>query len=185
MCRGTGEIISDPCKVCQGEGVLRGETRVDINVPAGVASGNYMTIENKGNAAPNHGETGDLQVFFEETEHDQFTRHGDDIICEVPISFTTAALGGSVHVPTLDGSDEIKIPSGTQNGKVLRLRGKGIPHLHHSGRGDQLVRVIVWVPTKLSKEDKEILQRLDKSEAFEAPTGNKSFFAKMRETLGV
>jgi len=185
MCRGTGEIIADPCKVCQGEGVVRGDTRVDIDIPAGVASGNYMTIENKGNAAPNHGETGDLQVFFEELEHDHFTRHGDDIICEVPISFTTAALGGTAKAPTLGGEDEIKIPSGTQTGKVIKLRGKGIPHLHHGGKGDQLVRVIVWVPTKLSKEDKDLLQQLDRSESFEAPSGNKSFFAKLRETLGV
>ncbi|UCE23994.1 MAG: molecular chaperone DnaJ [Candidatus Zixiibacteriota bacterium] len=185
MCRGTGEIIADACKTCRGEGRVRGTSQVTVRVPAGVASGNYMTIENMGNVAPNNGEPGDLVAVFEEADHDHFTRHGDHIICELPISFTTAALGGTVSVPTLNGNAKIKIPAGTQPGKTLKMRGQGIPHLHSSGRGDQIVRVIVWVPTKLAPEDKELLDKLSKSESFKPPPANKSFFEKLRETLGV
>ncbi len=184
-CRGSGEIIAEPCKVCHGEGRVRGESTVKLKIPPGVTSGNYMTVDNMGNVAPNNGQPGDLVAVFEEIEHDIFTRHGDDIMCELPVSFTTAALGGTVTVPTLEGTSELKIPAGTQPGKLLRMRGKGIPHLHRSGRGDQLVQVVVWVPTKLSAKDKQLLKSLEKSESFKPPKANKSFFQKLRETLGV
>ena len=144
-----------------------------------------MTVDNMGNTAPGNGEPGDLIAVFEEAEHDFFTRHGDNVVCEIPISFTTAALGGTITVPTLKGEEELKIPSGTQPGKVIKMRGKGIPHLHRSGQGDQLVQVVVWVPTKLSTEDKNHLEKLAQSESFKAPAGNKSFFEKLRQTLGV
>jgi molecular chaperone DnaJ len=185
MCRGTGEIISDPCKTCHGEGLVRGSSEVEVKVPAGVASGNYMTIDNMGNQGPNRGEAGDLMVVFEEKDHDLFSRHGDNVLYEMPISFTQAALGAELNVPTLNGDARLKIPSGTQSGKVLKLRGKGIPHLHSPGKGDQLVQVTVWVPEKLSNEDKELLRQLDSSEHFTPPKSNKSFFEKLRETLGV
>ncbi len=184
-CRGAGEIIADACKTCQGEGRVRGTSTVSLHVPAGVSSGNYMTIESMGNAAPNNGQPGDLFAVFEEKEHEYFTRHGDNVVCELPVSFTTAALGGTVSVPTLNGNAKIKIPSGTQPGKMLKMRGQGIPHLHSSGRGDQLVQIAVWVPTKLSPEDKKILEELSKSESLIPPAVNKSFFEKLRETLGV
>ena len=144
-----------------------------------------MMVENMGNAAPQAGEPGDLVAVFEEKSHEHFTRHGDNIVCDKTISFTTAALGGSVIVPTLDSKANLKIPAGTQSGKVMRLRGKGVPHLHRGGRGDLLVRITVWVPTKLSNEDKQLLGQLADSEAMTPPTGNKSFFDKLRETLGV
>ncbi|MEW6412965.1 MAG: molecular chaperone DnaJ [Candidatus Zixiibacteriota bacterium] len=185
MCRGTGEIIAEACGACRGEGRVRGESQVSIKIPAGVASGNYMTVENMGNAAPNRGEPGDLIAIFEEKEHDQFTRHGNHVLCELPISFATAAMGGTVSVPTLNGKAKIKIPAGTQPGKVLKMRGQGIPHLHSSGRGDQLVRVVVWVPTRISESDKELLEKLSESESFVPPPASKSFFEKLRETLGV
>jgi molecular chaperone DnaJ len=185
QCRGTGEIISKPCSSCRGEGRTRGTTTVNLKVPPGVSSGNYMTVDNMGNAAPHSGEPGDLIAVFAEASHEYFTRHGDDIVCDKTISFGTAALGGSVSVPTLDGEAQLRIPGGTQSGKVLRMRGKGIPHLHHNGRGDQLVRITVWVPTKLSAEDKRLLEKLDQSDAMTPPVGNKSFFDKLRETLGV
>ncbi len=185
MCRGAGEIIADACKTCRGEGRFRGSSEVSIRVPAGVSSGNYMTIDNMGNVAPNNGQAGDLIAVFEEAEHEFFTRHGDHIISELPVSFTTAALGGTVSVPTLNGKAKIKIPAGTQPGKTLKMRGQGIPRLHSSGRGDQLVRVHVWVPTKLSQDDKDLLDKLSQSESFNPPPGNKSFFDKLRETLGV
>ena len=185
MCRGTGEVIADPCKVCGGEGRTRGSTTVHIKIPAGVSSGNYMTIENMGNTAPHNGEPGDLVAVFEEIEHEFFTRRGDNVICELPISFTTAALGGTVSVPTLNGHQTIKIPPGTQPGKVLKISGMGIPHLHRAGRGDQLIGIVVWVPTKLGKEDKELLKKLSGSASFTPPPANKSFLGKLRETLGV
>jgi molecular chaperone DnaJ len=184
-CRGTGEIIADPCKVCNGTGRVRGSSTVELQIPAGVSSGNYMTVENMGNAAPNAGEPGDLVVVFEEEDHELFTRHGDNVLYELPISFTQAALGGEIMVPTLGGESSLKIPQGTQSGKVLKLRGKGIPHLSSAGRGDELVQIIVWVPEKLSPQDKELLEKLSESETFRPPQANKSFFSKLRETLGV
>jgi molecular chaperone DnaJ len=184
-CRGTGEVISEPCSNCHGEGRERGSTEVEIDVPPGVASGNYMTVDGMGNVAPSNGPPGDLIAVFEEEPHDTFTRHGDNIVVEQPISFTTAALGGTITVPTLDGEEPLKIPAGTQSGKVIKMRGKGIPRLQRSGKGDQLVRVIVWVPTKLSNRDKELLQELSDSESFQAPAGGKSFFEKLKDTLGV
>lgn len=184
-CRGTGEIIADPCTTCHGEGRVRGSSTVSIDIPAGVSSGNYMTVEGKGNAGGRNNQPGDLIAVFEEQSHDQFERHGDHIVLDYPISFTTAALGGEVVVPTLNGHETLKIPSGTQSGKVLKMRGKGVPHLHHGGKGDQLVRVTVWVPTKLSSEDKQKLRELDIDGSFQPPKGNKSFFDKLRETLGV
>lgn len=185
MCRGKGEVISDPCKTCGGDGRVSGSSKVSIKIPPGVTSGNYMTIENMGNAAPRNGEPGDLVAVFEEEEHDLFTRHGDNLVYELPISFVTAVLGGTVTVPTLKGDEEIAIPAGTQSGKLIKLRGKGIPHLHRSGRGDQLVQVLVWVPTKLSGEDKRLLETLARSESFKPPRADKSFLERLRETLGV
>lgn len=185
VCRGSGEIIADPCKSCRGEGRVRGSSTVAVRIPAGVSSGNYMTIENQGNDAPHNGESGDLIVVFEEKGHDTFTRRGDNLICELPVSFTTAALGGKVEVPVIDGKAKVTIPPGTQPGKVLKLRGKGIPHLNRSGRGDQLVQVVVWVPTKLSQEEKRALRELSESASFTPPKGSKSFFDKLRQSLGV
>ncbi|MBN1212876.1 MAG: molecular chaperone DnaJ [candidate division Zixibacteria bacterium] len=185
MCRGTGEIIADPCQTCRGEGRVRGSSTVNLKIPPGVSSGNYMTVDNMGNAAPHQGTPGDLIVVFEETEHEYFTRQGDNIIYELPISFITAAMGGEVSVPTLSGPEKLKIPPGTQSGKILKLRGKGISHLHHTGKGNQLVQVIVWVPTKLNGRDKKLLEELSLSETFKPPEANKSFFEKLRETLGV
>jgi molecular chaperone DnaJ len=185
VCRGTGEVISDPCRKCGGEGRVPGSSTVTLDIPAGVSAGNYMRVDNMGNSASNNGEPGDLQVVFEEKPHDQFTRHGDNVLYELPISFTQAALGVEVEVPTLYGEAQLRIPSGTQSGKVLKLKGKGIPHLHHGGRGDQLVQITVWVPTKLSSEEKDLLRQLEQTEGFRPPKANRTFFDKLRETLGV
>ena len=144
-----------------------------------------MTVESMGNAARNSGERVISIAVFEETEHEQFTRHGDDVLYELPISFVTAALGGEVTIPVIGGTTELKIPAGTQSGKVLKLRGQGIPHLHHTGKGDQLVQITVWVPTKLSGDDKKLLRQLARSDQFQPPKASKSFFDRFRETLGV
>jgi molecular chaperone DnaJ len=144
-----------------------------------------MSIESMGNDGPYGGHAGDLIVVFDEKDHEHFTRHGDNILYELPISFTTAALGGEVTVPTISGFESLSIPAGTQSGKVLKLKGKGIPHLHHNGKGDQLIQVTVWVPTKLSSEDRKVLQKLADSESFSVPKADRSFFERLRATLGV
>jgi molecular chaperone DnaJ len=185
LCRGAGEVIADPCRTCGGEGRVDGSSTVNLRIPAGVSSGNYMTVESMGNAARRNGEPGDLIAVFEEKEHESFTRHGDDILYRVPVSFPLAALGGEIDVPTLNGSARVKIPSGTQSGKVLKLRNKGIPHLHRHGKGDQLVQVTVWVPTKLSGDEKELIAKLGSSDGLKPPEASRSFFERLRETLGV
>ena len=185
VCRGTGEIISEPCRTCGGSGRHKGSSKITITVPPGVSSGNYMSIENMGNVAAHGGELGDLIAVFEELPHDHFTRHGDNVLLELPISFTAAALGQELEVPTLEGTARIKVPPGTQSGKVLKMRGKGIPHLHRNGRGDQLVQITVWVPTRLGNQDRKTLQSLADSEVFQPPKADKSFFEKLRQTLGV
>ncbi len=184
-CRGTGEVISRPCSICQGEGRVQDSEMVKIKVPPGVSAGNYMNLSGQGNVGPNKGQPGDLIILFEEKEHDQFVRQGDNIICEIPISFTLAALGGELDIPTLNGDHSLKIPSGTQSGKVFRLRGKGIPHLNAHGIGDELVRVTVWTPTELSPEDRNLLEKLNTSPSFKAPKSDKTFFDKLRESLGI
>nr|MBN2277722.1 molecular chaperone DnaJ [candidate division Zixibacteria bacterium] len=184
-CRGAGEIITNPCQACRGEGRVQTVSSIRVKVPPGVSSGNYMTLEGKGNAARGRGVPGDLIVVFEEKEHAHFTRQGDNIICEIPISFTAAALGGEVSIPTLNENHMLKIPQGTQTGKVFRLKGKGLPHLNSNGHGDQMVRVHIWTPTQLSAEDRNHLECLEKSQTFMPPESDKSFFQKLKETLGM
>lgn len=185
VCNGTGQVIATPCPTCSGQGRIKDQTTVSVDIPAGVAAGNYIPLEGKGNAGLQGGPAGDLIVVINEKEHEHFTRRDNDIICQVPISFTAAALGGSVDIPTLNGNDKLDIPPGTQTGKVFRLRGLGIPYLRRRGRGDQLVQVHIWTPKKLSDIDKDLLQRLSLSEAMKTPKSSKSFFEKLRETLGV
>ncbi|HHI02040.1 MAG TPA: molecular chaperone DnaJ [candidate division Zixibacteria bacterium] len=184
-CRGAGEIIAQPCHACRGEGRVREMNTVKVKIPAGVSAGNYMTLENHGNVGINRGQPGNLIIIFDEKEHDRFTRQGDNIVCQMPISFTLAALGGEVMIPTLNGSRKIKIPSGTQSGRVFRLKGKGIPHLNSYGSGDELIQVMVWTPTKLSSEDKRILSQLNQSTSFVPPRTDKSFLQKLKESLGI
>lgn len=184
-CQGVGEVISDPCRACSGEGRVRATSTVKVKIPPGVSSGNYMTLENQGNAARNKGQPGNLIIVFDEAEHDVFTRQGDNIFCMIPISFTVAALGGEIDVPTLNGSQTLKIPSGTQSNKLFRLRGKGIPHLNSFGSGDELIQVAVWTPVKLSPEDKRLIKELDQSPSFKPPKSDKSFFEKLKQSLGL
>lgn len=185
VCNGAGQVISTPCSACRGEGRVRAETTISVNIPAGVASGNYIPIEGKGDIGRQGGPPGDLIVIVEEKDHDIFTRQDHNIACLVPISFVTAALGGTIEVPVLGGSDNLDIPAGTQTGKIFRLRGKGLPYLRRRGRGDQLIQVQVWTPKKLSDADKKILRQLNKSDSFIAPKTSKSFLDRLRETLGV
>jgi molecular chaperone DnaJ len=184
-CQGEGAVLDKICPDCGGQGRGKGISTINVNVPPGVTTGNYIPLRGAGNAGPRGGPAGDVIVFIEEEEHPTFRRHEDDIICEIPISFTQAALGDEIVIPTLDGNADLKIPPGTQSGKIFRFKNKGIPHLHGYGKGDELVRVVVWVPTHLSAEEKKLLKELADKENLKPPKGDKSFFDKLRETLGV
>ena len=159
-CGGRGSLIVDPCSRCHGTGTVRDVETVEIRVPPGVATGNFMELRGKGDAGEQGGPPGDLRVVFEVVEDDVFQRHGDDLLVDVPVSPVDLMLGAKVEVPTLDGRVKLKIPPGTQSHKVFRLRGKGLPHLRGGGRGDQLVRIIAWTPDHLSREQRETLEKL-------------------------
>jgi len=184
-CEGEGAVIDRVCPDCNGQGRVKGVSTITVKVPPGVVTGNYIPLRGTGNAGPRGGPAGDVIVLIEEQEHPTFRRHEDDLICEIPLSFTQAALGDEIVVPTLDGNANLKIPPGTQSGKIFRFRNKGIPHLHGYGKGDELVRVVVWVPTRLNAEEKKLLKELAEKENLKPPKGGKSFFDKLRETLGV
>jgi len=179
-CGGTGRVIERPCSVCGGDGRVEGETTISVKIPPGVTTGNYIPVRGQGDVGPNGGPPGDVLVFIEEKEHEYFERHGNDVLYELPISFVTASLGGEVEVPTLTGRVRMKVPPGTQSGKILRLRGKGIPVLHGHGVGDQLVRVVVWTPTSLTREQKELLRELERYGNMTPPKDEKGFFRKIK-----
>lgn len=184
-CNGEGKIIEEKCENCRGNGVVRDEHTVSVNIPAGVTTGNYIPVQSQGNAGKRNGPRGDLLVFIEVEEHDIFERNGDDIVYTLPISYPQAVLGDSVEVPTLNGKIKMEVPKGTQSGKVFRVRDHGIPHLHGYGNGDLLVRTIVWVPSKVSKEDKKLLEELSESKAIQPPEPGKSFLDKLKNVLGI
>jgi molecular chaperone DnaJ len=159
-CAGSGQIIEERCDACGGQGLATGTEVIEVNVPAGVTTGNYIPIQGGGNAAPRGGPPGDLMVVIEELPHHLFDRHGDDVLIDLPVSLDVAALGGQVGIPTINGKARLKIPAGTHSGKVLRMRGKGVPHLRGRGAGDELVRVVVWVPRRPTAEEKGLLKKL-------------------------
>lgn len=161
-CSGTGKIISDPCTSCSGDGRVYGESTIKINVPAGVYDNSYMTLRGEGNSGKHGGSSGDIIVIFEELQHEYFTRDGDNIIYDLHISFPEAVLGTEVEVPTLNGKAKLKIEAGTQPGKFLKMREKGIQHLNSHGAGDQLVRVTIHVPKNVNSKEKEMLKELEK-----------------------
>jgi molecular chaperone DnaJ len=173
-CGGTGRVIKDPCGTCGGVGRVSGESTIKVKIPAGVSEGNYLTLRGEGNAGRRGGPNGDLIVMIEEAPHQHFKRDGEDIIYELELSFPEAALGGEVEVPTLGGRAKLKIEPGIQSGKILRMREKGLPRLNGYGRGDELVTINVFTPTKLSQRDKEILRELAHSTNFKPPSRNGS-----------
>jgi molecular chaperone DnaJ len=157
-CQGRGQVVQDPCRSCRGTGTVRGEESLEINVPAGVSSGNYMELQGKGDAGEHGGGAGHLRVVFNVRESELFERHGDDLLIDVPVSPVDLMLGTKIEVPTLDGKVALKIPAGTQSHKIFRLRKKGMPHVNRPGTGDQLVRVLAWTPEDL---DRDIVKRLE------------------------
>ncbi|MCB2200674.1 molecular chaperone DnaJ [bacterium] len=183
-CSGKGTVIEDPCNTCGGEGRNKTAGTVSIKVPAGVGDGNYLTIHGEGHAGPWSGPSGDLIVVFEQKNHEAFERHNDDILYSLRISLPEAVLGATVEVPVLGGQAEMEIPAGIQPGKVLRMRNKGIRHLNASGRGDQLVRVDVYIPEKPSTEVKEVFEKLRDVDGITPPARHgKSFFRKMKDHI--
>ncbi|KMQ52688.1 Chaperone protein DnaJ [Chitinispirillum alkaliphilum] len=160
-CQGEGYTVSDPCTACSGSGLQQVEDMVEVEIPAGVSEGNYLNVTAKGNAGMNGGPAGDLIVLIQEKPHDFFKRHGVDLVCDVDISFSEAALGTSKTIPTLEGKVNLKVPSGTQSEKIFRLRNKGLPVVHGRERGDILVRVHVKTPEKLNRTAKELFRKLE------------------------
>lgn len=158
-CRGMGKVIKNPCTTCKGSGLMLKEKHLNIKIPAGIEDGARLKLTGEGEDGPHGGPSGNLFITIHVKPHDFFTRERNDIICEVPISFPKAALGGEVEVPTLTGKIKLKIPAGTQSGKIFRIKGKGFPDLHGYGHGDLLIRIIVETPTKLTREQEDLLRQ--------------------------
>ncbi|MFI5250810.1 MAG: molecular chaperone DnaJ [Bacteroidota bacterium] len=186
-CNGEGRIIKDKCPECEGEGRVQGETTLKVQIPGGMGDGNYLSMRGQGNAGQRGGPPGDLIIVTEEEPHKIFTRSGDDVMLDVLISFPEAVLGTELTIPTLNGKAKLKVDSGTQSGKILRMREKGIQHLNGYGKGDQLVRVNVYVPDNLTSKDKDVMKLLLQNDGFKPKEGDKSalaeksFFAKMKD----
>lgn len=183
-CRGTGETIADPCPDCRGEGRVTKNSRIKIRIPAGVEDGTRLRSSGNGDAGVRGGAAGDLYVFLHVKPHDVFEREGSDLYCKVPLRFTTAALGGELEVPTLDGKASIKIPAGTQGGTLFRLRERGVPVLSGGRKGDLHVEVQVEVPTRLSAEQQEKLREFAESIGDHNSPMQESFFEKARKFFG-
>jgi len=187
-CEGEGRIVKDPCLTCSGEGRVQGESTIKVTVPAGVTEGNYITLPGQGNAGRRGGPAGDLIVVIEEEAHSNFKRNGDDIVYDLWISYPTAVTGGDVEVPTLIGKAKLAIDPGTPSGRLLRMREHGIPHLNNYGRGDELVRVNVWVPTKINSKEKELMRALSLCEHVnpseeDRRNSDRTFFDKVKDVF--
>lgn len=179
-CKGSGEIIENPCGNCKGSGKERKNRIISVKIPAGVDEGSYLRVEGQGDISRAKGVRGDLYVVVHLKPHDIFERHGDDIFLKTYISFPKAVLGGEITVPTLTGKAKVKIPPGTESHTVFRLKGQGMPNLHTKTRGDQLVKVIIQVPKRLTRKQKELLEELSKESGEEIKV-EKGFFERLRE----
>jgi molecular chaperone DnaJ len=182
-CNGQGAVIADPCVDCAGAGARRRKHTLSVRVPAGVDSGSRLKLRGEGESGGSAGQPGDLYVLIQVTEHPLFHRDGTDVVCEVPVSLAQAALGTEIDVPTLDGPRRLKIAAGTQSGHLLRLRGLGVPELNGYGRGDQVVRVVVETPRKLSARQRELLEEFARISGEEVHPMSKSFLEKVKSLL--
>ena len=180
-CKGKGKIPEKKCKSCNGTGLERETVKKTVKIPIGIEDGQRLRLSGMGDASTEGGPNGDLYIFIHVTEHDFFVRHGDDIICEIPITFAKAALGGEIDIPTLKGKKSIKIPAGTQNGKVFRLKGEGINNPRGYVPGDQLVKIIIEVPTNLTDDQQELLRKFDESLKDKNYKMNKSFIERFKD----
>jgi molecular chaperone DnaJ len=185
-CAGEGTVIKEPCPKCGGDGRVKAEKTIQIDVPPGVADHHYLTMRGQGVPGPRSGPPGDLIAVLDIAEDPRFERHGDDLVYDLPISFSQAALGGEVEIPTPEGPAMLKLQPGTQTGSVYRMRGKGLPRLGERGRGDLHVRVRVWTPTNLTAEQRALLEKLGEIEA-KPPVdegGGKKFWEQLRQAFG-
>ena len=182
-CRGEGFVIRTPCEVCRGEGRVKGERTVAVDIPAGVSDQNYLTMRGVGATGPRGGPAGDLQVMIEIVEDERFQRQGDDLLLDLPLSFSQAALGTTATIPTPYGDESLEVPAGSQAGTGLRLRGEGIPRLGGAGPGDLNVRLHVWTPDELTDVQRQLFVELAKHEG-EGPGRKGGFWSKLKEALG-
>jgi molecular chaperone DnaJ len=187
-CHGSGEMITNKCTTCKGDGRVYGEEMIQLEIPAGVSEGMQLSMNGKGNAGQNGGPAGDLLINIREKEHPHFTRDGSNVLYELDVNFADAALGTSVEVPTLDGKVKINLPQGTPSGKIFRLRGKGLPSIQSYGKGDQLIHVNIWVPTTITAEERKALEIMRKSKNFQPTEADKKqrkgLFDKMKDFFG-
>lgn len=182
-CHGEGKIITQPCENCSGKGRVRKHTKLQVNIPAGIDDGQTISIRGEGEHGLKGGPSGDLFITIKVKPHAIFKRQGNDITCDIPITFTQAALGAEIEVPTLDGKEKYVIPEGTQTGSVFKFKGKGVPFLRGGGRGDHYVKVSVEVPRKLNDKQKEILKQFAELVGDEVHEQRKGFFDKMKDAL--
>jgi molecular chaperone DnaJ len=182
-CAGEGVVIQDTCEVCRGEGRVRAEKTVTVEIPAGVSTNNYLTLRGQGAVGPRNGPAGDLIVMLDIKDDDRFERQGDDLIFDLPLSFSQVALGVQVKVPTPYGEEDLRVAPGTQPETIVRLRGRGLPVLGQSSKGDLIVRIHVWTPERLTAEQERLFQELSKHEG-EPPKRSPGFWSKLKEALG-
>jgi molecular chaperone DnaJ len=184
MCHGAGVVIKDPCAKCRGEGNVHAETPLEVKVPAGVEEGTRILYSGQGDAGVHGGPAGDVYVVLHVKEHPFFEREGKDLYCVVPISYSQAALGAEISIPTLEGESVLKIPEGTQTGTSFRLRQKGVPVLNGRGRGDLLVEVKVQTPSKLTKRQRELLEELDQNSKVDNRPERRSLMSRVKDIFG-
>ena len=184
-CNGEGTTITNKCTTCKGEGRIYGEETVTIDIPAGVSEGMQLSMSGKGNIGERNGPAGDLIILIEEEQHAHLHRDGLNVAYDLYISFPDAVFGINTEVPTIDGRAKIKIPAGTQSGKIFRLKGKGFPAINSHEKGDQLIHVNVWTPQNVTPEERDILERMQNSQSFhpKPDKNDKSFWEKIRETF--
>jgi molecular chaperone DnaJ len=182
-CAGEGVVVLDPCDVCRGEGRVRTDRSVTVDIPAGVSGNNYLTLRGQGAAGPRNGPAGDLLVMLDIRDDERFERQGNDLVFDLALSFSQAALGGDFTVPTPYGDEEIRVQAGTQPETIIRLRGRGLPVLGQNSKGDLIVRVHVWTPERLTAEQERLFRELAALEG-EAPKRSPGFWSKLKEALG-
>jgi molecular chaperone DnaJ len=183
-CKGEGQIVDTPCRKCRGEGRIRGDKTIKVQIPAGVATGQYMTLRGVGNVGARKGERGDVHVVFEVADDPRFERDGEDLYTEVLVTYPQLVLGATVEVPAVAGSVQLSVPAGTQSGQVFHMRGRGLARVNSNGTGDLHVRVQLWTPDALSDEEEQLIHRLAEVQRSVPVDRDKGFWAKMKEALG-
>jgi molecular chaperone DnaJ len=187
QCRGEGVVVAIPCRECKGEGRVRKERSLTVKIPAGVDGSSQIRISSEGEAGPRGGPQGNLYVALDVQPHKLFVREGNDILLELPLNIAQATLGAEINVPTVDGTEELRIPPGTQNGAMFKLRGKGVPYLRGNGRGDQVVVTRVVIPTRLTDHQRRLFQQLEEALEPEDISGNRdeNFLGRLKSALGL